>query len=193
MAITPIHRWASTSILMSVISNIRDRHLLFRYRRQICRTENCHSDIDIRVHSDIRHLKKKSNSTSWIRTRDPRTRRRALNHSATILLPNQGGCQILDIGKEFIPISDIISDSALSVRYRWSQISDWVPTYAPIPRVTGLLFQWLPLNYFLSQRPFPSSSANGQNLSSPACFSGCRLLTFQVHGRLFHLALNRPF
>jgi hypothetical protein len=39
------HRWASTSILMSAISDIRHRHLLFRYRRQICRTENCQSDI----------------------------------------------------------------------------------------------------------------------------------------------------
>jgi hypothetical protein len=38
------HRWALTSILMSAISDIRHRHLLFRYRRQICRTENCHSD-----------------------------------------------------------------------------------------------------------------------------------------------------
>ncbi len=39
------HRWASTSILMSAISDIRHQHLLFRYRRKICRTENCHSDI----------------------------------------------------------------------------------------------------------------------------------------------------
>ncbi len=27
------------------ISDIRHRHLLFRYRKKICRTENCHSDI----------------------------------------------------------------------------------------------------------------------------------------------------
>jgi hypothetical protein len=40
------HRWASTSILMSVISDILHRHLLFRYRRQICRTENRHSNIE---------------------------------------------------------------------------------------------------------------------------------------------------
>ncbi len=49
-------RWASTSILMSAISDIRHRHLLFRYQKKICRTENCHSDIDIWVHSDIRNL-----------------------------------------------------------------------------------------------------------------------------------------
>jgi hypothetical protein len=40
-----LHRWASTSISMSVISDIRHRHLLFRYRRQICWTEKRHSDI----------------------------------------------------------------------------------------------------------------------------------------------------
>ncbi len=40
-----MHRWALTSILMSAISDIWHRHLLFRYRRQICRTEKRHSDI----------------------------------------------------------------------------------------------------------------------------------------------------
>ncbi len=30
---------------MSAISDIRHRHLLFQYRKKICRTENCHSDI----------------------------------------------------------------------------------------------------------------------------------------------------
>ncbi len=39
------YMWASTSTLMSAISNIRHWHLLFRYRKKICRTENCHSDI----------------------------------------------------------------------------------------------------------------------------------------------------
>ncbi len=39
------HRWASTSISMSAISDILHRHLLFGYRRQICRTEKRHSDI----------------------------------------------------------------------------------------------------------------------------------------------------
>ncbi len=39
------HRWASTSISMSAISDIPHRHLLFRYRKQICRTEKRHSDI----------------------------------------------------------------------------------------------------------------------------------------------------
>jgi hypothetical protein len=34
------HTWASTSISMSAISDIWHRHLLFRYRRQICRNEN---------------------------------------------------------------------------------------------------------------------------------------------------------
>jgi hypothetical protein len=39
------HRWASTSTSISAISDIRHRYLLFRYRKKICRTENCHSDI----------------------------------------------------------------------------------------------------------------------------------------------------
>ncbi len=40
-----IHRWASISISMPAISDIRHRHLLFQYRKKICGTENCHSDI----------------------------------------------------------------------------------------------------------------------------------------------------
>ncbi len=39
------HRWASTSISMPALSDIRHRHLLFQYQRQICRTEKRHSDI----------------------------------------------------------------------------------------------------------------------------------------------------
>ncbi len=42
---TYYHRWVSTSILMSTISDIRHQHLLFWYRKKICRTENCHPDI----------------------------------------------------------------------------------------------------------------------------------------------------
>ncbi len=37
------HRLASTSI--SYVDDIRHRHLLFQYRKKICQTENCHSDI----------------------------------------------------------------------------------------------------------------------------------------------------
>ncbi len=40
-----LHRWASTSISMTAIFDIRHRHLLFQYRRQICQTEKRHSDI----------------------------------------------------------------------------------------------------------------------------------------------------
>ncbi len=39
------HSWALTSIFMSVISDIRRRRLLFRYRKKICLTENSHSGI----------------------------------------------------------------------------------------------------------------------------------------------------
>ncbi len=38
MNMTCRHRCASTSISMSAISDIQHRHLLFRYRRQICRS-----------------------------------------------------------------------------------------------------------------------------------------------------------
>ncbi len=40
------HRWASTSTSISAISDIRHRHLLYRYRKKICRTENSHSDTE---------------------------------------------------------------------------------------------------------------------------------------------------
>jgi hypothetical protein len=54
------------------------------------------------------------------------------------------GCRISDIRQNFILMSDIMLDSALfspisdvpisgSVRYRWSRILDWVPTYAIQP------------------------------------------------------------
>jgi hypothetical protein len=39
------HRCASTLILMLAISDIRHRHLLFRYWKKICQTENSQSDI----------------------------------------------------------------------------------------------------------------------------------------------------
>jgi hypothetical protein len=39
------HRWASTSAFMSAISDIRHRHLLFRYWNKICQTKSFHSDI----------------------------------------------------------------------------------------------------------------------------------------------------
>jgi hypothetical protein len=74
----------STSISMSAISDIRHRHLLFRYRRQICRTEKRHSDIgsvpistsEFIPISDT--LKKKKYFTLQIRTCAPWIGKRAL-------------------------------------------------------------------------------------------------------------------
>ncbi len=40
-----IDRWASTSALISAISDIRHRHLLFRYRNKKCWLKSFHSDI----------------------------------------------------------------------------------------------------------------------------------------------------
>jgi hypothetical protein len=66
----------------------------------------------------------------------------SLSLSSGIIPLRYGDLQILmsDIGQKFIPLSAIMSDSkhfslisdvpiSGSVRYRWSRISDWVPTY----------------------------------------------------------------
>ncbi len=50
--IWPRHRWASTSAFISAISDIRHRHILFRYRTKTCRTKFFHSHIG-RVNIDI--------------------------------------------------------------------------------------------------------------------------------------------
>jgi hypothetical protein len=74
-SVSGLHRWASTLILMSAISDIRHRHLLFGYRRKICRTENCRfvpiSTSESILLSDIY---KKLIFTSWIRIHDPKNR-----------------------------------------------------------------------------------------------------------------------
>ncbi len=145
--LTPRHRWASASILMSAISDIRHRHLLFRYRKRICRTDNCHYDIE-RVpistsESIFRYpISKKYFSLLLILNQRPLLSQASglpLSHWADLWT---SGCRISDIGWKFIPISDIMSDSALfspisevpissSLRYRWSRISEKVATYAP--------------------------------------------------------------
>ncbi len=71
-----IHRWASTSILMSAISDIRHQHLLFRYRRKICQTEKRHSDngsvpISTLEFIPISDIKEKNYFIRWMQTRAP--------------------------------------------------------------------------------------------------------------------------
>jgi hypothetical protein len=125
-----LHRWASTSTSISAISDIQHRHLLFRYRTKICRTENCHSDIgrvpiSTSVSIPISDIQKILITSAGF---EPKT----LVFSATVLI-----YEFLDVGYRIkvYSISDIMSDSALfspisevpissSVRYRWSRISE---------------------------------------------------------------------
>jgi hypothetical protein len=75
----------------------------------------------------------------WFRTNNLYGKNLVSYHCATRV--SKIRCRISDIKQKFIPISYIMSDSAHfspisdipisgSVRYRWSRISDWVPTYA---------------------------------------------------------------
>ncbi len=98
------HRWASTSILMSAIFDIRHRHLLFRYWRQIRRTGK--TIIPILEVFRYRHQ-----SSFWY----PILNSEYYNIKLRCLSIQ---IRMLDIGKNFIPIPDIMSDIALSVRYR---------------------------------------------------------------------------
>jgi hypothetical protein len=83
------HMWASTLILMSAISDIQHQHLLFRYRRQICRTENCHSEIgSVPISTSgpilISTLLKKNYTICWILSHAPWNCRRVLCLSAAV-------------------------------------------------------------------------------------------------------------
>ncbi len=134
-----IHRWASTSISMSAISNIRHRQLLFRYRRQICRTEKRHSDIgsvpistsEFILISDI-----EENNISPSRFK-PTPLAAVSECYNTKLLWMPGSAKMSDIGYRKKHYSDIRYNVGLrslspilevpisgSVRYRWSRISD---------------------------------------------------------------------
>ncbi len=77
------HRWASTLISMSAISDIQHRHLLFRYRSEICRTEKHHSDIgSVPISTSefipISDIEEKKYFSLRIRTCTPGTGKRAL-------------------------------------------------------------------------------------------------------------------
>jgi hypothetical protein len=129
MKLMHYHRWASTSISMSAISDIRYRHLLFRYRRQICRTEKTSfryrkcSDINIRVHSDIQHWRKKNIPLCSFETAPPGMISERFNTKLLWLPGLTKISKMSDIGYKIIPISYIMLDSALSVRYQkfWYQ------------------------------------------------------------------------
>ncbi len=144
---------------MLAISDIRLWHLLFQYRNKICQTKSSHSHIDISFLSHIRlnqyrifwYLKLINHSQL---NREKFCQKIILSHlipTHILYVCNQASyhcamriykywCRISDIGQKFIPISDIMSDSkhfspisdvpiSGSVWYRWSRISNWVPTY----------------------------------------------------------------
>jgi hypothetical protein len=74
---------------MSAISDIRHGHLLFRYQKKICRTENCHSDIGRVTISTSESI---PISEKYFSTQDPCFHRRAPFLSATVLV-----CKYLDV------------------------------------------------------------------------------------------------
>jgi hypothetical protein len=133
------HRWASTSISMSAISDIRHRHLIFQYRRQICRTEKRHSDIgSVPISTSelipISDIEEKNISTSIF---EPTSLETVSEHYNTKLVCLSKCIEMLDIGyrikvysdlrynvglRSLSPISEVLRSG--SVRYRWSRISD---------------------------------------------------------------------
>jgi hypothetical protein len=84
---------------MSAISDIRHRHLLSRYRKKMCRTENCQSDIGrvLILTSKSIPITKKLFHICWIRTQYPYFHRRAPYLSATLLI-----CTYLDVGYQIL-------------------------------------------------------------------------------------------
>ncbi len=115
------HRWASTSILMSAISAIQHRHLLFQYWRQICLLEKRHSDIgSVPISSSefipISDIDVKIISPTGL---EPSPLRNLSNHYNTELLCLTVSIRMSDIAYRIKLFSDIdiMSDSALSVRY----------------------------------------------------------------------------
>ncbi len=113
------HRWALTSILISAMSDTRHRHLLFRYRKKICRTENCYSVIGRVPISTSYSIPISAIKHTHIFSHPPELNPRPVFSQASTLLLSQCtglymvGCRISDIGLKFVPISDIMSDSTL--------------------------------------------------------------------------------
>ncbi len=107
---------------MSAISDIRHRHLLFQYRREICRTEKRHSDIGSVLISTSEFIpisdieEKKFPPCEF----EPAHLLKISKRYTTVLLCLSVLLRMSDIWhqKKCIPISDIMSDSALSVRYQ---------------------------------------------------------------------------
>ncbi len=147
------------------------------------------SDIDINFHSDIglnqyrifRYLNLiiisskivTHNFLPWFRTHNLSDKYLATYHCATRIY--QCWCRISNIGQKIIPISDIMLDSALfspisdvpisgSVRYRWSQITDWVPTYGAKPVDSSMKRRFVQAPYKCSLQVFPEPTQLNGNL-----------------------------
>jgi hypothetical protein len=107
---------------VGAISVIRHRHLLFRYRRQICRTEERHSDIgSVPISTSelipISDIEEKNIFTCRF---EPTPLETEIERYNTILLCLSKQIGMSDIGYRIKLYSDIdiMSDSALSVQYR---------------------------------------------------------------------------
>jgi hypothetical protein len=129
---------------MSTISDIRHRHLLFQYRRQLFRTENCHYDIGSVPILTSESIPKSDIYTVYIKIYHqlnmnscsaPCYYRWVLYLSAMVLLHVTGICWIklysdirYNVGLcSLNPISEI--PISVSVRYRWSRIPDYVSAH----------------------------------------------------------------
>ncbi len=122
-----------------ISEEFRFRHQLpFRYRTKSI-SDIPISELDKSIPNDSTKLPVMIVFSHWFWTHNLYGKNLVSNHCATRVYKH--GCQISDIGQKFIPISNMMSDSAHfspisdisisgSVRHRWSRISDWVPTYA---------------------------------------------------------------
>ncbi len=194
---------------MMAVSDIWHQGLLFRYWNKRCRTKSFHSDIEIYQYRIFQYLKlinhsqmtrvnsMRYNFLHWFQTHSLHVKYLASYH----------------LGQKFIPISDIMSDSALfspiwdvlisgSVRYRWSLLSDWVLTYVfqLILLPMGLLFSlppdfmafiWLSELYFLE---FVAWEANYHEYGrwSYLCEGGLAILYIQRYS-VSESSVNSPF
>jgi hypothetical protein len=128
------HRWTSISILISAISDVRHQYLLFRYRKKICRTENCHSDIGSVPLSTSEFFpisKKDFYHIHWNWTQAHQFHRRAPFLLANVLIWDQ-----LDVGYWIKLYSDIRYNVGL--RFIQSDIGSSDKKLSPISLITDI-------------------------------------------------------
>jgi hypothetical protein len=105
------HRWASTSALMSAISDIRHRYLLFRYRNKKCRTKSFHSDTSFSSLGSNPSLHDKYLATVPLRYEDLQMMLSEIEYRSNVysdIRYNVGLCALQsDIGRSNIRLSPI--------------------------------------------------------------------------------------